>query len=99
MGPSSVISPLLGSPLDDELRCSLVAPRLVTLGRLTPRTDRMASAGSLSLTAAEGLIDRVHGDAAVVRHLSHVGFAAGLADRDVFVLEISDLTDRCVASR
>src|SRR5438093_11495598 len=99
MGPSSVISPLLGSPLDDELRRSLVSPRLVALGRLTPGTDRMASAGSFSLTAAKVVIDRVHGDAAVVRHLSHVAFAAGFADRNVFVLEVSDLTDRGVAAR
>src|SRR5712692_8275979 len=90
---------LLRSPLHDKFRRSLVAPRLVSLCRLAPRAHWMTSAGRFSFTAAEGMIHGVHRDAAVVRHLSHVTFAAGFADRNVFVLEISDLTDCGVAAR
>jgi hypothetical protein len=44
------------------------------------------------------MIDRIHRHAAVVRHFSQVTRAAGLADRNVFVIEISDLADRRVAA-
>src|ERR1700739_4589177 len=77
---------LLRSPFDDELRRSLVAPRLVTLRRLTPRAHWMASARCLAFAAAQRVIDRVHRHAAVVRHFSEVTGAAGLADGDVLVL-------------
>src|SRR5215813_6766141 len=95
---SFIVPSLLRATFDNELRGALVSPRLVTLGGLTPRTHRMTSAGSLAFTAAQGMIDGIHRDAAVVRHLSHVTLAAGLADGHVFVLEISDLTDGGVAT-
>src|SRR5215213_2876597 len=98
MGPSSVNESLLGSPLDDELRRPLVAPRLIALGGLAPRADRVTAAGGLALAAAQGVVDRVHRHAAVVWALAEVASPAGLADRDVLVLEVADLADGRVAA-
>src|SRR5688500_10244846 len=58
----------------------------------------MASTGGLAFAAAQRVVDRVHRHAAVVRLLAEVTGAASLADRDVLVLEIADLTDRRVAA-
>ena len=58
----------------------------------------MTSTGGLSFTAAERMIDRVHRDAAIVRHLAEVTRAACFADRDILVLEVSDTADRGVAA-
>src|SRR5687768_10101894 len=58
----------------------------------------MTAAGGLAFTAAERVVDRVHGDAAVMRLLAEVTGAAGLADRHVLVLEIADLSDRRIAA-
>src|SRR4030095_14120149 len=54
----------------------------------------MASARGLPFTAAQRVIDRVHGHAADVRTTSQPAAAARLADRDVLVIEIADLADR-----
>src|SRR5690348_13263259 len=54
----------------------------------------MAAAGSLAFTAAERMVDRVHRHAADVRTLTEPAAAAGLADRDVLVIEVADLADR-----
>src|SRR3954462_12801425 len=58
----------------------------------------MTAARGLALAAAERVIDRIHRDAAVVRLLAAVTRASRFADRDVLVLEISDLADRGVAA-
>src|SRR5205823_1066255 len=47
--------------------------------RLAPRRDRMASAGSFSLTAAVWVIDRIHRNAAIVRTAPQPAVAAGFA--------------------
>jgi len=39
------------------------------------------------------MIDRVHRNAAVMRHLAHPALAAGLPQRDIFVIHVSDLPD------
>src|ERR1700759_2547081 len=58
----------------------------------------MASAGGLAFAAAERMVDRFHGNAAVVRTLAEVTRPAGFADRNVLVLEVADLADRGVAA-
>src|SRR6185437_13689649 len=72
----------------DEFVGRLVGPRLLALGRLAPRSDRVAAAGGAALAAAVRMVDRVHGDAAVVRALAEPAFAAGLAEIDVAVIRI-----------
>src|SRR5713226_1671730 len=89
---------LLGATFHDELCRPLVPARLVALGRLAPRRDGVAAAGSLPLTSAQRVIDGIHRHAAVVGHLSEVTGAAGLADGDVLVLQVADLPDGRVAA-
>src|SRR4051794_9099847 len=69
---------LLRPPRDDETVRRLAVARLVSLGRLTPRRDRVAAAGRLAFTAAERVIDRVHRHAADVRPLAQPPAPAGL---------------------
>src|SRR5262245_9204772 len=52
---------------DDELGRRLVPAGLFALGREAPRGDRMPTARRAALAAAVRVIDRVHGDAAIVR--------------------------------
>src|SRR6516162_1578226 len=77
----------------NELVGRLVVAGLLALGRLAPRGDRMAAARGAALTAAVRMVDRVHGDAAVVRAAAHPALAAGLADRDVHVIGIRHRAD------
>src|SRR6478735_1314756 len=81
-------------PLYDEAIGRLPITGLVTLGRLAPRRYRVAATGRLAFTAAERVVDGVHGDAAHVRPLAHPPAPAGLADRDVLVVDVADLADR-----
>ena len=46
---------------------ALVLAGLLALGREAPRRDRVAAARGAAFAAAVRVIDRVHGDAAVVR--------------------------------
>src|SRR5690242_15572845 len=57
----------------------------------------MTAAGGATLTTAHRVIDRVHGDAAVVRAAAEPALAAGLADADARVLLVRDLADRRAA--
>src|SRR6185436_12337876 len=75
----------------DELGGGLVLAGLLALGREAPRRDRMAAA--LGAPAVR-VIDRVHGDAAVVRHAALPALAAGLADGGVHVVGIRHRADR-----
>ena len=72
----------------------LVGPGLLALGRDAPRGHRMAAARGAAFAAAMRVVDRVHGDAAVVRALAEPAVAAGLADRDVHVVRVRDRADR-----
>src|SRR3954451_17776244 len=74
----------------DELAGGLVLAGLLALGREAPRRDRMAAA--LGAPAVR-VIDRVHGDAPVVRHAALPALAAGLADGDVHVVGVGHRTD------
>src|SRR5215207_11444168 len=81
----------------DELVGPLVGARLGPFGRLAPRGHRMAPARGAAFAAAVRVVDRVHGDAAVVRALAEPAVAAGLADRNVHVVRVGDSADRGVA--
>src|SRR6202042_3288304 len=90
--PRLLLLPLVAAR-NDELGGSLVGPGLLALGRLGPGGDRMATAGGAAFAAAEGMIDRVHGDAAVVRPAPEPARAAGLADRGVHVVGVRHRAD------
>src|ERR1700710_13196 len=53
----------------------------------------MTAAGGAAFTAAVRMVDRVHGDAAVVRLAAEPAIATGLADRDIHVVRIGDRAD------
>src|SRR6476661_3264147 len=74
----------------DELVGGLVLAGLLALGRKAPRRDRMATA--LGAPAVR-VIDRVHGDAAVVRHAALPALAAGFANRRVHVVGVRHCPD------
>ena len=78
---------------NDELGGRLVPARLLALGREAPRGDRMAPARGAALAAAVRVIDRVHGDAAIVRPPAEPAGAPGLADRDVHVVGVGHRAD------
>src|SRR6478672_10769337 len=77
----------------DEFLRRLVVAGLLALGGEAPWGDRMAAARGAAFAAAMGVIDRVHRDAAVVRHAAHPALAAGLADRDVHVIGVRHRAD------
>src|SRR5688572_20591854 len=93
-GHLAAFSPLFSPALDDEPIGNLPVPRLVTLGRHAPRRDRVTAARGLAFAAAERMVDRVHRHAAHVRLLAQPARPAGLADRDVLVVDVADLADR-----
>src|SRR4029079_2735108 len=61
------------------------------LGREAPRRRPVLAAFG---AAAVWVIDRVHGDAAVVRHAALPALAPGLADRDVHIVGVRHRADR-----
>ncbi len=74
--------------------CSaLVLARLVALGVLAPRADRIALGAGPALAAAVRVIDRVHRHAAHRRTDAAPALRAGLADRAQVVLFVADLAD------
>src|ERR1700674_4612962 len=78
---------------NDELGGRLVTAGLLALGREPPRRDRMPAARGAALAAAMGMIDRVHGDAAVVRPPAEPARPPRLADADGHVVGVGDRTD------
>src|SRR5690348_6263494 len=84
---------LLRAPLNDEPVRVLPTTCLITLRRLAPRRHRVTAAGRLAFAAAERVIHRVHRHTANVRTLAEPAAAPRLADRDVLVIEVADLTD------
>src|SRR5687767_2630122 len=77
----------------DKLVGRLVGPGLLALGRLAPWGNRMAATGGAAFTTAMRVVDRVHGDAAIVRTLALPDGATGLAEIDVAVVRIGDRAD------
>src|SRR6185503_974266 len=63
------------------------------LGELPPRRARMPAAGAAPFATAHRVIDGVHGDAAVVRSPPQPAGATRLAEAQVGVVDVGDLTD------
>src|ERR1051326_3135429 len=78
---------------NDELGGRLVPAGLLALGREPPRRDRVPAARGTAFAAAVRMIDRIHGDAAVVRPTVEPARAPGLADADVHVVGIGHRAD------
>src|ERR1043166_949560 len=78
----------------DEFGGRLVAPGLLALGGEAPRGNRMTPARCAALAAAVRVIDRVHGDAAVVRAPAEPAGAARLADRNIHVIRVRHRPNR-----
>src|SRR5215218_1032367 len=78
----------------DEFVGPLVGAGLRALGRLTPRGHRVAPARGTAFAAAMRVVDRVHGDAAIVRALAEPALAAGLAEIDIAVVRVGHRTHR-----
>src|SRR5665213_3585539 len=74
----------------DEFGSALVLAGLLALGREAPRRDPVAAALGAS---AVRMIDRVHGDAAVVRHAALPALPAGLADRGIHIVGVRHRAD------
>src|ERR1700681_4839866 len=78
---------------NDEFGGGLVLAGLLSLGRETPRRHWVAATRGAAFTAAMGMVDRIHRNAAVVRHAAHPALAAGFSDRDVHVVRVGDGAD------
>src|SRR5579862_2778396 len=83
---------------DDQIVRRLFLARLVSLGGLAPRRLRMVTL-RLALATAMRMVDRVHRDSAHVTALAEPSRAPGLADRNIFMIEIADLADGRAAIR
>src|SRR5882757_5678122 len=77
---------------DDVLAARLLG-RTSTTFLLTPRGDRVATTGGLTLTTTVRVVHRVHGDTADGRANALPPHAAGLAPVDVRLLGVADLAD------
>src|ERR1035438_6883305 len=91
------LSCLLVDPLDDELVRAPVATGLVAAGRLAPGRHGVTATGGPALATTMRVVDGVHDHAADGRADAHPAGAAGLADLDVFMLEVADGADGRVA--
>src|SRR2546421_671817 len=80
---------------NDEFLRRLVVAGLLALGREAPWCGPLLAAVSASPVR---MVDRIHRDAAVVRHAPHPALAAGLADRDVHVIRVRHRPNRCRAA-
>src|SRR5260370_9574435 len=78
---------------NDELGGRLVPAGLLALGRKPPRRHRMPAARGAALAAAMGMIDRVHGHAAVVRPPAVPARPPRLAEPDPPVVGDGDRAD------
>src|SRR5258708_15127154 len=84
---------LLAGTLDDEDIGPLVVAGLVSAGRLDPWGNRVTSARGLPFTTTVRVIDRVHRDTAVGGANTLPAIASGLADGDVLVVGVANLSD------
>src|SRR5215210_6589522 len=78
---------------NDEFGRGLVLAGLLALGGEAPRGDRMTATRGASLATTMRMVDRVHGDAAIVRATAHPTRAASLADRDVHIVGVGHRAD------
>src|SRR5580693_270040 len=75
---------------DDQTVRRLFLARLVSLGGLAPRRLGMVSL-RLALATAMRMVNGVHRDSTHVTALAEPSRAPGLADRNIFMIEIADL--------
>src|SRR5215813_7340334 len=86
---------LLDPPIShNHLLRALVVTRLVTARRLTPGRHGIAAARSLSFATSVRMVHRVHRHAAHMRPNSLPAGATRFAERNVFMLDVPDLTYR-----
>src|SRR5215471_3822208 len=91
---SPALSALAPRPAADDVPIrGLLAPGLVAFGRHPPRRLRMIALGA-PLAAAMRMVHRVHRDTTHMRTPSQMTVAPGLADRNIFAVEIAHLSDR-----
>src|SRR5688572_10330662 len=83
-------------PLHDELVRPLVVAGLVTQRRLSPGRHRVITLHA-ALASAMRMIDGIHHHTADRRTYAHVTHTSRLAQRDVFMVEVANLSDRCHA--
>src|SRR5215469_16905943 len=72
----------------------LVGPGLLTLRRLAPRRDRVATARASAFATAMRVVDRIHRDATHRRTAAEPSAAARLADHDVLLIRVRYRADR-----
>src|SRR5659263_186362 len=71
---------------------------LVTQSRFTPRCYRSWTADRrFALTTTMRMVYWVHSGTANGRSPAHVTLTAGLADLDILMIDVTDLTDSCFA--
>src|SRR6202012_4017509 len=87
MSGVSLLLPLVAAD-ENESVGRFVRAGLLALGRLAPRRDRMTAARGAAFAAAVRMVDRVHGDTAVMRLAAEPAVTTGLADRDVHVVRV-----------
>src|SRR5262249_19569684 len=83
-------------PLHNELVGSFVVPRLVPQCGFTPWCQRVVPLHP-AFTSAMRMIYRIHDHTANGRTYSHMAMPPGLSDRDVLMIEIAYLSNRCRA--
>src|SRR6202044_3212606 len=83
---------VLSAATADQPVTGLVCPTGTAL-RLAPRADRVTATGTLALTTAERVVNRVHRHTADGGALALPAVAARLAELDVALLGVADLTD------
>src|SRR6478672_4756885 len=88
-----VLAALHGAAANDHLVGPLVIARPLK-GRLTPLRLRLSADRRFTLATTVRMIARVHDRAAHGRAPTHVTTATGLADHDVLMIDIADLTQR-----
>ena len=77
----------------------LITSRLVTARGLAPGRYWISTARSLALTTTMRMVYRVHRHAANMRPDSFPARATGLTVRNIFVLDVADLSDRRLANQ
>src|SRR5690242_18100679 len=76
---------------NDEALRTLVLAGLLAFGREAPRRDPVLAAFR---AAAMRMVDRIHGDAAVVRHAALPSLASRFADGGVHIVGVRHCPDR-----
>src|SRR6266498_4717162 len=82
-------APLLLPASHDERIAQLATAGLETLGDLAPRRARVTAAGSLALATTHRVVHGIHRHASHRRRPAQPAVAAGLAQRNVLVVDVA----------